>query len=319
MRPRRRARAARPTPTPTPTPTPSSRDDDRPPPAASSSSFASLPTSLARRFVALAAWKRFALITLVVAGPYALYVSYLWIRLQSGLLRAPVRVATPRAVLIVGTQSSGTTQMSAELGKIGLEVAHETSDAQWEFARDGTISWLHALRFMPGRADLAFTTAFCSRFRRSMGFHPAMFGPPELGCSYRKTWDDCWRMQCGVIARRVGVRQERELRDAVRDVAAAAPASASDDGEPRGEVLRTRRHGRLRSLSAESPREVRLVPIRPRSRGARRSLRTTSLTAFRAIPFARRAPSVEDFFFFVVIVCSFSTTRTATSSNPIAR
>ena len=202
MRPRRRARAARPTPTPTPTPTPSSRDDDRPPPAASSSSFASLPTSLARRFVALAAWKRFALITLVVAGPYALYVSYLWIRLQSGLLRAPVRVATPRAVLIVGTQSSGTTQMSAELGKIGLEVAHETSDAQWEFARDGTISWLHALRFMPGRADLAFTTAFCSRFRRSMGFHPAMFGPPELGCSYRKTWDDCWRSQCGVIARR---------------------------------------------------------------------------------------------------------------------
>jgi hypothetical protein len=146
-----------------------------------SSSFASLPTSLARRFVALAAWKRFALITLVVAGPYALYVSYLWIRLQSGLLRAPVRVTTPRAVLIVGTQSSGTTQMSAELGKIGFEVAHETSDAQWDFARDGTISWFHAMRFMPGRADLAFTTAICSRFRRSMGFHPAMFGPPKLG------------------------------------------------------------------------------------------------------------------------------------------
>ena len=38
--------------------------------------------------------------------------------------------------------------MSAELGKLGLEIGHEKSDAMHDFARDGTISYIHALRYM---------------------------------------------------------------------------------------------------------------------------------------------------------------------------
>ena len=130
---------------------------------------------------AMATWKRYAWITLVVVGPYVAWVCYLWFHLQSGLLRPRVAVDHPRPVLIVGTQSSGTTQMSHQLARIGLEVGHETSDATWDFARDGTISWLHGMRFMPGRAPPATIAQLCRRFRRNMGLHPAQFRPPALG------------------------------------------------------------------------------------------------------------------------------------------
>lgn len=154
---------------------------------------------------AMATWKRYAWITLVLAGPYVGWVFYLWLRLQSGLERAPVGVDTPRPVLIVGTQSSGTTQMSHQLAKIGLEVGHETSDTTWDFARDGTISWLHGMRFMPGRAPPATIRGMCVNFRPNFGFHPSMFGPPTLGCSYRKKWDHCWSTECaGIVMREWG-------------------------------------------------------------------------------------------------------------------
>ena len=35
------------------------------------------------------------------------------------------------------------------LRALGLEVAHESADAAWSFCRDGSVSWLHLLRFMP--------------------------------------------------------------------------------------------------------------------------------------------------------------------------
>ena len=154
---------------------------------------------------AMATWKRYAWITLVVVGPYVAWVCYLWFHLQSGLLRPRVAVDHPRPVLIVGTQSSGTTQMSHQLARIGLEVGHETSDATWDFARDGTISWLHGMRFMPGRAPPATIAQLCRRFRRNMGLHPAQFRAPALGCSYRSTWDKCWSAECaGIVTREWG-------------------------------------------------------------------------------------------------------------------
>ena len=160
---------------------------------------------LKHRWDALTTWQGYALTTVVIAGPYAAWLLYMWLRLQSGLLRGAVSATTPRAVLIVGTQSSGTTQMSRALANVGLEVGHETSDCSWSFARDGTISWMHGMRFMPGNATEANIVGLCKAFRKNMGFHPAAFGPPRLGCSYRATWDACWRAECSIrVAREWG-------------------------------------------------------------------------------------------------------------------
>ena len=124
----------------------------------------------------------------------------MWLHLQSGFLRSPVATDSARQLLIVGTQSSGTTGTADELQRLGLEVSHESSDATWSFARDGTVSWLHGLRFLPRPSDVdehaASISALCATFRPSMGFHPAMFRVPRRGCSYRSKWDGCWRAEC---------------------------------------------------------------------------------------------------------------------------
>jgi len=140
--------------------------------------------------------RNLAIITFVIAIPYAAWVSYLYLHLQSGLLRAPLAVSSPRQMLIVGTQSSGTTEMASNLQALGLEVAHESSDTLWSFARDGTVSWLHMLRLMPGAAAEDTLVEICRSSRRNMGFHPAMFRTPRRGCSYRQEWDTCWRREC---------------------------------------------------------------------------------------------------------------------------
>lgn len=51
-------------------------------------------------------------------------------------------------MLIVGTMGSGTAQMSRELMRLGVEVGHEVSDSEHELCRDGTISWVHGIRFL---------------------------------------------------------------------------------------------------------------------------------------------------------------------------
>lgn len=143
------------------------------------------------------------MITFVVVLPYVLYMSYLWLVLQSGMFGDTVILPTSvRQVLIVGTQSSGTTQMSRDLNAIGLEVAHESSEASWSFARDGTISWFHGIRFLrrPQREEVASYSInwLCSRARRNIGFHPAMYRVPprDRQCSYRIEWDECWEEEC---------------------------------------------------------------------------------------------------------------------------
>ena len=111
--------------------------------------------------------KRLAILTVVVAAPYFGWVGYMYAHLQSGLLRKPISVTTTRQLLIVGTQSSGTTDMTSTLQALGLEIAHEASDAAWNFCRDGSISWLHLLRFMPGIAPTSTTTDMCLVSRRN--------------------------------------------------------------------------------------------------------------------------------------------------------
>mmetsp|Transcript_12607 Transcript_12607/g.29046 ORF Transcript_12607/g.29046 Transcript_12607/m.29046 type:complete len:344 (-) Transcript_12607:914-1945(-) len=82
-----------------------------------------------------------------------------------------------------------------------LQIGHETSDTIWSFARDGTISWMHGLRFLPGEAPARSVEIMCERSRRNMGFHPAMFRPPHRGCSYRTEWDFCWSDECSDLVR----------------------------------------------------------------------------------------------------------------------
>ena len=67
--------------------------------------------------------RNLSLITLVIGGPYAIYLAYMWLHLQSGLIRPPVATNQARQLLIVGTQSSGTTGTTEALQRLGLEVA----------------------------------------------------------------------------------------------------------------------------------------------------------------------------------------------------
>lgn len=140
------------------------------------------------------------LITSVIGGPYALYSGYLWLHLESGWLRPAVGEGDMRQLLVVGTQSSGTVQMTASLKALGLEFEHEHSDTQSSFSRDGTVSWLHGLRYFPGRAPEDSVTVICARSWRNLGFHPAMFRRAP-NCSYRVQWGDCWKRECAHVVR----------------------------------------------------------------------------------------------------------------------
>ena len=183
--------------------------------------------------------------------PYLLYYGYYYIRLQhpeymskatGGLINlrpAVYGTNTPRQVLIVATPGSGTVQMSTELRtKLSLEIGHESTDAAWDFTRDGSVSWFHGIRFLTQPKDanekvkgkciycvytkcllahlvfhsvsnssnshiyyLIAIAKICNvddieKFAEHMGFHPAMYGPPQNKCSYRSKWNECWKSEC---------------------------------------------------------------------------------------------------------------------------
>ena len=139
----------------------------------------------------------FAGLTALIGGPYALYLLYIWLHLQSGQLGRPyVPQNGLRQVLIVGSQSSGTSQLAAGLQELGLEVEHESSDARWSFCRDGTVSPFHGVRFLDAKPTNQSLAQICSQWFLNMGFHPAMFRSPRHGCSYRSKWSRCWRAEC---------------------------------------------------------------------------------------------------------------------------
>ena len=124
-----------------------------------------------------------------------LYKLYLIIVLQYPELlnlRPAVKETDLRQVLIIGTMGSGTTQVGDELsGKLGLEIAHESSDASTQFARDGTISWFHGIRLFEHDMEI---DRLCFDYKPYMGFHPAMYGP--LNCTKGKTFKLCQAMTC---------------------------------------------------------------------------------------------------------------------------
>ena len=70
-----------------------------------------------------------------------------------GWLGRPALALTgARALLIVGTMGSGTTQRACGRAaqSWAVEVAHEASDSREVLCRDGTVSWAHGMRFLGG-------------------------------------------------------------------------------------------------------------------------------------------------------------------------
>ncbi len=177
----------------------------------------------------------------LIAVPYILHVAYLFVYLQRPewlphiftpkIQRPSFKVADARQALIVGTMSSGTTQMAHDLSsKLGLEIGHENSETKWSFVRDGTVSWFHGIRFLPrpgiddtnasvdiviplpsmgdnGTAPATETVTIegeklfkfvvnvmCRELHPNMGFHPFMFR--DNGCSLRQSWEGCWKEEC---------------------------------------------------------------------------------------------------------------------------
>lgn len=166
-------------------------------------------------------------ITAVILMPYALWNAYLYVFLQHPELisfvyptiRPAVKLHDIRQLLIVGTISSGTSQVAKDLkNNLGLEIGHENAEASWSFVRDGTVSWFHGIRYIPrpgidahvntnnNNAGKENNTSFlsqvkylCRELQPQMGFHPFMFRDGK--CSLRQSWGDCWRDECEDIVK----------------------------------------------------------------------------------------------------------------------
>ena len=139
----------------------------------------------------------------IVLVPYLLFHAYFFVRLQHpehlgvGWLRPAVGLAEERQVLIVGTMSSGIVHVARSLVQNfqGLEVVPEASDASWYFARDGTVSWFHGIRFLRPPKTLEPVANFCFNYTHRMGFHPTTYRS-NSGCSSHSKWDRCWAKEC---------------------------------------------------------------------------------------------------------------------------
>jgi hypothetical protein len=164
-------------------------------------------------------------ITVVIMVPYTLYNLYLILFLQYPhivsnatmniiKLRPSIKLNETRQVLILGSMSSGTTQVSNDLHKkLGLEIGHENSETNWSFVRDGTVSWFHAIGYLPRpgidfrvfkkdhqkiqNGEAIFQSSvdqLCQKLYPHMGFHPFAFR--DGACNLRQSWDSCWRDEC---------------------------------------------------------------------------------------------------------------------------
>ena len=181
-------------------------------------------------------------ITAVILMPYALYNGYLYLFLQHPELisflcptiRPAVKLHDARQLLIVGTISSGTSQVARDLkSNLGLEIGHENAEASWSFVRDGTVSWFHGIRFIPrpgmdvtvkisGKTNnnaggenifLSQVKDLCRELQPQMGFHPFMFRDGK--CSLRQSWGDCWRDECEDIVKQewgCGLRRKEDKK-----------------------------------------------------------------------------------------------------------
>ena len=148
----------------------------------------------------------------IVSIPYLIYLLYHIILLQYpevvthvlGIpLRPSVNVTQERQLLIVGTLSSGTAQVAADLqSHLHLEIGHEMADTAWNFVRDGTVSWFHGIRFLSPPLDrrVKFNSIIqlCGNITKYMGYHPRMYQTSKE-CSVRTKGGSCWRKACLVM------------------------------------------------------------------------------------------------------------------------
>lgn len=130
--------------------------------------------------------------------PYGLYRAYYVLQLQHPEylgLRPALQTSDPRQLLIVAAPFSRNNKITAALRQsFQLEIGHETSDTTWNFARDGTVSWFHGIRFFHDIVPTKSLADLCKK--GEMGFHPSNYPLPDNKCSSSNAWDDCWQLAC---------------------------------------------------------------------------------------------------------------------------
>eukprot|EP00752_Nemacystus_decipiens_P001708 g1654.t1 len=191
-----------------------------------------------RKLLGLVAAYPFVVIALAMGLTRVFPACMRWVRMRSGLFGPVVPVRRQKQVLIVGALGSGTLEMSAALTKLGVEVGHETSDSSNEPCRDGTISWVHAIRFLSGTPNLSL---LCGGPRRQ-AYASTMF-QPSAECSYLfRSWSPCWANHCRAVAAReygCALRQrendrEKEAMEAEGQKGREDDAEGSDAGTAGG-------------------------------------------------------------------------------------
>lgn len=121
---------------------------------------------------------------------------------------------------------------SIRLTVAAAQVAHETQDASREPARDGTISWIHGMRFLGGALDMSEVgVPLLCKEARPASFHPSMFEPLwETNCSLYTMWNKCWEREClQTVQKHRGCHRrgdcETKFRTTLLQVTAARTAS----------------------------------------------------------------------------------------------
>mmetsp|Transcript_15356 Transcript_15356/g.25602 ORF Transcript_15356/g.25602 Transcript_15356/m.25602 type:complete len:404 (-) Transcript_15356:928-2139(-) len=137
----------------------------------------------------------------VIIIPYFCYRAYYFLRLQhpeylGGMFRPAVALTQERQLLVVGSLASGTVVSAASLNDMfQLEVARDASDTMWHFARDGTASWFHGIRFMERPSDKEIFEFCMNQKAPKAGFHPTMYRSTS-NCNERDDWNNCWAREC---------------------------------------------------------------------------------------------------------------------------
>ena len=142
--------------------------------------------------------------------------------LHGWVSRPALPIDGARALLVIGTMGSGTTQRAHELRSLGLEVGHEASDSREVRCRDATVSWAHGMRFLGEGLTAAQRDSVVSTLCRGPRFSSwstTMFdGSPRCPRSnlgqQGKTyvyWNECWAAECRRVAAPPGPTPDPDL------------------------------------------------------------------------------------------------------------
>mmetsp|Transcript_3525 Transcript_3525/g.10031 ORF Transcript_3525/g.10031 Transcript_3525/m.10031 type:complete len:446 (-) Transcript_3525:44-1381(-) len=149
------------------------------------------------------------LVRLIITAIFCAYFAYVLGPVTRTLLmlmgisfQPSVSESETRQVLVVGTQSSGTTSMNAKLVALGLEVYHENANGVLTKCGDGSVSWFHGIRFIEGAPTKHSLDELCGAGHSRSGFSPTMFRAPQT-CVPNPFWppklfgwDSCLRREC---------------------------------------------------------------------------------------------------------------------------